>query len=120
MSILYRGIRPVVAFDVRDAQHRRWFAEFVKYQTWGRCPVRFMAEALDQDLVSYISDKMLAYYVQQEFESGKPKTKNKSSTKPQTKGSRGSVRGQYTVQTQKGQVLDAVSKTPQTSAKELS
>ena len=101
MSVLYRGIRPVVAFNVRNAEHRRWFAEFVKYQTWGRCPVRFMAEALDQDLVSYISDKMLAYYVQQEFESGKTKTKTKikSPAKPRAKASLGTVRGTHALST---------------------
>ena len=109
MSILYRGIRPVVAFDVRDSQHRKWFAEFVKYQTWGKCPVRFMAEALDQDLVSYISDKMLAYYVQQEFESGRRKVKVKGTAKPRAKTASGTVRGSHALQTKSSKIKTTVS-----------
>jgi hypothetical protein len=84
MSILFRGSRPIVSFDVENPDHRRWYSEFVKYRTWGRCPVRFMAEALDQDLVSYINDKMLHYYIKQEFENGKAKIKNKAKPKPQS------------------------------------
>ena len=118
MSILYRGIRPVVAFDVQNPLHRKWFAEFVKYQTWGRCPVRFMTDSLDQDLVSYISDKMLAYYVKQEFESGRRKVKIKNTAKPQSKVARGTIRGKQPLQAKTGQVRGAVPKTPKTSAKE--
>mgnify|MGYP003345340500 CR=1 FL=1 len=112
MSVLYRGIRPVVAFNVRNAEHRRWFAEFVKYQTWGRCPVRFMAEALDQDLVSYISDKMLAYYVQQEFESGRRKVKVTSTAKPRAKTTSGTVRGRHSVQTKSSKIKTTVPAKP--------
>jgi hypothetical protein len=75
MSILYRSNRPLIAFDVTNALHRKWYAEFVKYNTWGRCPVRFMTESLDQDLVSHINDKLLHYYLKQEFQRGKAKTK---------------------------------------------
>lgn len=86
MSILYRGIRPLVSFDVNNAEHRKWYAEFVKYRTWGRCPVRFLSESLDQDLVSYIETKMLGYYVKQEFSNGKTKNKNTKKSKPKSSG----------------------------------
>ena len=118
MSVLYLRSRPIVAFDVQNPLHRKWFAEFVKYNTWGRCPVRFMAESLDQDLVTYISDKMLSYYVKQEFESGRRKVKVKNTAEPKSKGTRGTIRGQHTIQTKTGQVRGAVPKTPKTSAKE--
>jgi hypothetical protein len=95
MSVLYLRARPVVAFDVQNPQHRKYFAEFVKYNTWGKCPVRFMAESIDMDLVSYISQKMLKYYVQQEFESGKHK--NKVVKKPKPASTRGVVSSQHTV-----------------------
>jgi hypothetical protein len=81
MSVLFRNSRPIVAFDVENPDHRRWYAEFVKYRTWGRCPVRFMAESLDQDLVSYINEKMLTFYIKQEFDNGKNKTENKTKSK---------------------------------------
>jgi hypothetical protein len=41
-----------------------------------------MAESLDTDLVSYINNKMLNYYVRQEFESGKHKIKVIKKSKP--------------------------------------
>ena len=93
MSILYLRSRPSVAFDVQNPDHRKWFAEFVKYNTWGRCPVRFMAESLDQDLVTYIEHKMLAYYVRQEFENGKRKVKVNNTAKPRAKTAHGAIRG---------------------------
>jgi hypothetical protein len=99
MSILFRGSRPIVAFDVNNPDHRRWYAEFVKYRTWGRCPVRFMAESLDQDLVSYVNDKMLHYYIKQEFENGKTKNSNKGRAKSKPKSAPDSVRPKYPLQT---------------------
>jgi hypothetical protein len=99
MSILFRGSRPIVAFDVNNPDHRRWYAEFVKYRTWGRCPVRFMAESLDQDLVSYVNDKMLHYYIEQEFEIGKTKNSSTGRTKSKAKSAPNAVRPKYTLQT---------------------
>ena len=99
MSILFRGSRPIVAFDVNNPDHRRWYAEFVKYNTWGRCPVRFMAEALDQDLVSFINAKMLSYYIKQEFENAKTSRKVKVGPKSKATSAPRAVRGKHTVQT---------------------
>ena len=95
MSILYRGIRPLVSFDVSNAEHRQWYAEFVKYRTWGRCPVRFLAESLDQDLVTYIERKMLVYYVNKEFENDK--NKNTKKIKPKSSGTLRAVRRKQSV-----------------------
>jgi len=101
MSVLYLRSRPIVAFDVSNPEHRRYYADFVKYKTWGKCPVRFMAESLDLDLVTYVSDKMLEYYVKQEFGNGKNKTKNKA--KPKSKGAPRTVRSKQSVQAQTSQ-----------------
>ena len=107
MSVLYLRARPVVAFDVNDPVHRKYFAEFVKYNTWGKCPVRFMTESLDMDLVSYINNKMLKYYVTQEFESGKVKIK--SASKSRAKGTSSVVPSEHTVPSQAGRTKSAVS-----------
>ena len=107
MSVLYLRARPVVAFDVDDPVHRKYFAEFVKYNTWGKCPVRFMTESLDMDLVSYISQKMLKHYVTQEFESGKVKIKG--TAKPRSKGASSVVPSEHTVPSQAGRTKSAVS-----------
>jgi hypothetical protein len=62
-----------------------------------------MAEALDQDLVSYINDKMLAYYIRQEFGNGSRKVKTKTqASKPRAKSAPGTVQKRHPVQTQGG------------------
>ena len=113
MSVLYLRARPVVAFDVQNPEHRRYFAEFVKYNTWGRCPVRFMAESLDMDLVSYINHKMLNYYVQQEFENGKVKIKY--TAKPKSASTSRVVSNQHTVPSTAGRIKNSLSTKAKTS-----
>ena len=107
MSILYRGNRPLISFDVENPDHRKWFAEFVKYNTWGKCPVRFLAENLDQDLVSHINSKMLAYYIRQEFENVKNKTKGKAKSK--AKSTPRVVRKQQSVQAKGSKIETTIS-----------
>ena len=87
MSVLHFKARPWTVFDAYNKDHRRWYAEFVKYNTWGKCPVRFMAEALDQDLVSYINEKMLSYYIKQEFGNVKAKDSVKTGAKSKSPSS---------------------------------
>jgi len=107
MSILYRGNRPLISFDVDNAEHRKWYAEFVKYNTWGKCPVRFLSESLDQDLVTHINGKMLSYYIKQEFGNGKAKTKNQ--TKPKSKSTPRVVRREQPVQAKGSKIKATVS-----------
>jgi len=107
MSVLYLRARPMVAFNVENPLHRKYFAEFVKYNTWGKCPVRFMTESLDVDLVSYINNKMLNYYVEQEFASGKRKIK--IITKPKPQGASSVVPNQHAVPSKAGRVKNSLS-----------
>ena len=109
MSILYRNIRPLVAFNVDNSQHRQWYAEFVKYNTWGKCPVRFLADSLDQDLISHINEKMLTYYIHQEFKNVKAKTKTKAGTKPKPQSTPRVVRKQQPVQAKGSKIKATVS-----------
>jgi hypothetical protein len=68
MSRLAYYSRPWVAFDVTNKEHRRYYAEFVKFQTWGRCPVRFIVtDEHGMDLPTMIKNKLCEYYVEQEF-----------------------------------------------------
>ena len=68
MSRLAYYSRPWVAFDVTNKEHRRYYAEFVKFQTWGRCPVRFIVtDDHGMDLPTMIKNKLCEYYVAQEF-----------------------------------------------------
>lgn len=109
MSILFRNSRPVVAFDVTNQQHRKWYAEFVKYRTWGRCPVQFVAEVLDQDLVSFINDKMLTHYLSKEFENAKAKNTVKVRTKSKPKSTPSAIRTKLAVQAKSGKEQVTVS-----------
>lgn len=59
--------RPWVAFDAHNKQHRRWYAEFQKYGTWGRTPVRFIFPNEQGDLISMIHNSLIDYYVTEEF-----------------------------------------------------
>jgi hypothetical protein len=94
MSILYLRSRPAIAFDEKNSLHRTYYFEFLEKGTWGKCPVRFMAESLNTDLVSHINQKMLNYYVHQEFKNAKTKTVVKKSS---TKGALYTVRKKQSV-----------------------
>ena len=68
MSRLEYLSRPLVAFDAHNKDHRRYYAEFVQYNGWGRCPVRFICtEEHGQDLVAMIKNSLVQYYVDREF-----------------------------------------------------
>lgn len=67
MSQLSLHGRPWVAFDPTDKQHRTWYAEFQKYGTWGRCPVRFIVPDDHGDLLTMIQRSLVKFYVQREF-----------------------------------------------------
>jgi hypothetical protein len=59
--------RPWVAFDATNRQHRQWYYEFVKHQTWGRCPVRFIVADDHGDLLTMIQQRLNQYYTEREF-----------------------------------------------------
>lgn len=67
--ILDVNMRPTVCFDSANHEHRKWFAEFQKNRTWGKCPVRFAVpgDSFGADLVATIQKNLLEYYVSKEF-----------------------------------------------------
>lgn len=68
MSKLEFYARPLVAFDPKNKDHRRWYHEFVEYKGWGRCPVRFICpNDIGYDLTIMIRNELIDYYVQKEF-----------------------------------------------------
>lgn len=71
MSILQYHGRPWVTFDPSNKSHRRWYNEFVKHGTWGRCPYRFMIPADHGNLVAMIQDSLVKFYVENEFRARK-------------------------------------------------
>jgi len=77
--------RPFVAFDASNKQHRRYYAEFVKHNTWGKCPVRFVVPDDFGDLVTMIQRQLVAWYVANEFKERKPARKKARKRNPITK-----------------------------------
>jgi hypothetical protein len=78
MSRLEYYSRPLVAFDPANKQHRRFYYQFIKENTWGRCPVRFICpEESGSDLVKMIQRQMIEYYVDLEFRKEQPKTRQR-------------------------------------------
>lgn len=66
--ILQHGHRPWVVFDPANKNHRRYYADFIRYRTWGKCPVRFyLPEDAHRDLLLMIHDKLARYYTEREF-----------------------------------------------------
>jgi hypothetical protein len=64
-----------VAFDPYDKDHRRYYAEYLEYGGWGRCPVRFIVtEEHGLDLPTMIRNKLIEYYIDREFGGGKMAT----------------------------------------------
>ena len=63
-------------FDPNDKEHRRWYYQFVKTQTWGHCPVRFVVPDDHGDLITMIQRSLVEYYVTREFKNAdqKPQT----------------------------------------------
>ncbi len=67
MSLLAYHGRPWAKFDAYNKNHRRWFAEFNANRTWKNCPVRFIVDEEQGDLITMIQRKLIQYYVDNEF-----------------------------------------------------
>jgi hypothetical protein len=69
MSRLEYYARPLVAFDPKNKDHRKWYYEFLEYRGWGKCPVRFICpEDIGSDLTIMIRNQLVDYYVNKEFQ----------------------------------------------------
>lgn len=87
MSLLEMYKRPVVVFDAKNAEHRKWFAHFARNHTWKGCPVRFVVTdstgQLTNNLIVGMTDQVAHFYLNQEFK--KKKSYYKRKTDVQTK-----------------------------------
>ncbi len=70
---LLKSTRPFVCFDPADSDHRRYFYNFQKTNSWRGCPYQWIIEDESLDVVHYISKKLVDYYTSTEFKKAKPK-----------------------------------------------
>jgi hypothetical protein len=75
MSKLEYLVRPLVAFDPYNKDHRRYYADYLETGGWGSCPVRFICpEDNGDNLPSMIKNSLIAWYVEREFGGSKMAT----------------------------------------------
>jgi len=67
MSHLTIALRPLVQFDPGNKNHRQWVSEFLQYQTWSRCPVRFIVLDDSASTFSVVQRQLTEYYTEKEF-----------------------------------------------------
>ena len=75
MSRLSLYGRQWIVFDAQNKQHRQWFAEFQARKSWANCPVRFIIDDENGDLLTMIQRRLIEFYTDQEF-GKKRKTKS--------------------------------------------
>jgi hypothetical protein len=77
MSKLEYYGRPWVEFEVSNKEHRRYYAEFLKFNSWGHCPVRFiLTDEHGMDLPTMMKNRLCEFYVEQEFKNEKLDERN--------------------------------------------
>ena len=67
MSRLSLRLRPVVAFDVTNKEHRKHYGRFMCTGSWAGCPYIFEADEPSGELQAIIQRRLLQYYAQKEF-----------------------------------------------------
>lgn len=67
MGILQKFVRPVKLFDVNDKKHRKYYAEYLKTNSWGNCPFQLTSPTKLISLSSYAREQLIQYYINKEF-----------------------------------------------------
>ena len=67
MSVLNRFIRPIEMFDVTNKKHREYYAEYIKSNSWGNCPVQLKVPSQIVSLATYAREQLITYYIEKEF-----------------------------------------------------
>jgi hypothetical protein len=70
---LLKSGRPFVCFDPANKDHRQYFYNFQKNNSWINCPYQWIIEDDSLDVVHYISNKLVGYYMSAEFKKTKSK-----------------------------------------------
>lgn len=66
-SVLQTASRPFVVFDPTNKSHRAHYAKFQETRSWAHCPLRFIVDEDQDNLVAMVQHKLAGYYLQKEF-----------------------------------------------------
>jgi len=64
--------RPYAVFDASNKEHRQAYYDYLTTKSWHGCKFQFVLEEPFLDLPSNVNQKMVEYYVQEEFGCKKP------------------------------------------------
>ncbi len=64
---MHLKLRPIVAFDPSNRQHRENYAEFLRTGSWRHCAVRYEIDESYGELQGRLQRRLLEYYMGKEF-----------------------------------------------------
>lgn len=67
MAVLELGSRPWVEFDAFNQDHRKWFAQYQRTNSWAHCPVRFTVREEVSGPHGVMVRQLTEYYSIREF-----------------------------------------------------
>ena len=67
MCVLNKFVRPIEMFDVYNKKHREHYAEYMKSNSWGNCPVQLKVPTQVVSLSTYAREQLIQYYIEKEF-----------------------------------------------------
>jgi len=67
MSILDSFVRPIEMFDVNNKTHRKYYADYMKTNSWGDCPVQLKVPTQVVSLSTYAREQLIQFYINKEF-----------------------------------------------------
>jgi hypothetical protein len=67
-------LRPVRVFDPSITDHRKYFYEFERTNSWKNCPYQWAIDDGSFDVVYHIKSKLVKYYINGEFNKKTVKT----------------------------------------------
>lgn len=80
MHKLNQHTRPPQFFDAGNVEHRAYFNEFMQTTSWKNCPFQWFITDDSADVVHFIQNSLVSYYLNQEFVAKKQRKSPKKVT----------------------------------------
>ena len=66
-SRLSMHLRQPMFFDASNKAHRKYYFQFVKTSSWGKCPYNWVIDDESTSVPHMMHKKLVEYYTQKEF-----------------------------------------------------